>query len=53
MDCFDAGRFLRDSMSAGLIVRDLRGYAALPESLRVSMGTREQNDTLLRSVGVA
>jgi histidinol-phosphate/aromatic aminotransferase/cobyric acid decarboxylase-like protein len=53
IECSDAERFLRDSMAAGLIVRDLRGYAALPDSLRVSMGSREHNDALLRSVGAA
>jgi histidinol-phosphate aminotransferase len=53
LECSDAERFLRDSMAAGLIVRDLRGYAALPDSLRVSMGTPGQNDALLRSVGAA
>jgi histidinol-phosphate aminotransferase len=53
IDCSDAERFLRDSMAAGMIVRDLRGYAALPDSLRVSMGTPEQNDALLRCVGAA
>jgi histidinol-phosphate aminotransferase len=53
IDCRDVERFLSDSRSAGLIVRDLRGHAALPDSLRVSIGTPEQNDALLRSVGAA
>jgi histidinol-phosphate/aromatic aminotransferase/cobyric acid decarboxylase-like protein len=34
-------------------VRDLRANPALPRSLRVSVGTREQNDALLRSVRAA
>ena len=38
-------------IAGGLIVRDLRANPALPRSLRVSVGTREQNDALLRSVG--
>jgi histidinol-phosphate/aromatic aminotransferase/cobyric acid decarboxylase-like protein len=52
IDCHDAERFMRDSVSAGLIVRDLRGYAALPRSLRVSIGAAAHNDALLRAVGV-
>jgi histidinol-phosphate aminotransferase len=52
IDCRDVERFLRDSISAGLIVRDLRGYAALPRSLRVSVGAAEHNDALLRGVGI-
>jgi histidinol-phosphate/aromatic aminotransferase/cobyric acid decarboxylase-like protein len=53
IDCLDAERFMRDSMSAGLIVRDLRGYAALPRSLRVTIGAPAHNDALLRAVGVS
>jgi histidinol-phosphate aminotransferase len=53
IDCRDAQRFMEASMAAGLIVRDLRAYAALPNSLRVSMGSPADNDTLLRSVGAA
>jgi histidinol-phosphate/aromatic aminotransferase/cobyric acid decarboxylase-like protein len=34
-----------------MIVRDLRASPLLPRSLRVSVGTRSHNDTLLRSVG--
>jgi histidinol-phosphate aminotransferase len=50
IDCRDADRFLNNSIAGGLIVRDLRGHPALPHSLRVSVGTREQNDALLRCV---
>jgi histidinol-phosphate/aromatic aminotransferase/cobyric acid decarboxylase-like protein len=53
LDCRDAQRFMDASMAAGLIVRDLRGYAALPNSLRVSIGDPEHNDTLLRCVEAA
>jgi len=52
VDCRDVERFLRDSVSGGLIVRDLRGYPALPRSLRVTVGASEHNDVLLRAVGV-
>jgi len=53
VECRDAGQFMRESMAAGLIVRDLRGYAALPNFLRVSIGAAADNDALLRSVGAA
>ena len=53
IDCSDADRFMSGALAGGLIVRDLRANPALPRSLRVSVGTREQNDALLRSVGAA
>jgi histidinol-phosphate aminotransferase len=53
IDCRDADRFMRLSIDGGSIVRDLRGNAALPKSLRVSVGTRAQNDALLDSVEAA
>jgi len=37
-------------MAGGLIVRDLRAHPALPRSLRVSVGSRVQNDALLDCV---
>jgi histidinol-phosphate aminotransferase len=51
IDCTDADRFLRDGIAGGSIVRDLRSQPALPRSLRISVGTRAQNDALLHSVG--
>ena len=53
IDCRDTERFMTQSMAAGLIVRDLRGSPALPRSLRISVGTRTQNDALIRSVETA
>ena len=50
IDCRDADRFMHNSIAGGSIVRDLRAHPALPHSLRVSVGTRAQNDALLRSV---
>jgi histidinol-phosphate aminotransferase len=47
VDCVDASRFMNNSMAGGLIVRDLRAHPMLPRSLRVSVGTRAQNDALL------
>jgi histidinol-phosphate/aromatic aminotransferase/cobyric acid decarboxylase-like protein len=51
IDCRDADRFMSDSMAGGIVVRDMRAHPSLPRSLRVSVGTRAQNDALLRSVG--
>jgi histidinol-phosphate aminotransferase len=53
IDCRDADHFMRNTLAAGLIVRDLRAHPALPRSLRVSVGTRAQNDALLHCVGSA
>jgi histidinol-phosphate/aromatic aminotransferase/cobyric acid decarboxylase-like protein len=53
IDCRDADRFMSDSLAGGLIVRDLRANPLLQRSLRVSVGTRAHNDTLLRCVGPA
>ena len=53
VDCRDAESFVQRSAAGGLIVRDLRGNPALSRSLRVSVGTRAQNDALLDSLGTA
>jgi histidinol-phosphate aminotransferase len=53
IDCRDADRFMRSSMAGGSIVRDLRSHPALPHSLRISVGTRKQNDALLASLEAA
>ncbi|MDP8984484.1 MAG: histidinol-phosphate transaminase [Pseudomonadota bacterium] len=53
IDCRDAERFMRSSIAGGSIVRDLRAHSALPNSLRISVGTRAQNDALLDSVEAA
>ncbi len=53
IDCRDADRFMRSSMAGGTIVRDMRGNPALPRSLRISVGTRMQNDALLESLETA
>jgi histidinol-phosphate aminotransferase len=52
IDCRDADRFMSNSLAGGLIVRDLRAHPALPRSLRISVGTRAQNDALLHCVGL-
>jgi histidinol-phosphate aminotransferase len=53
IECRDAERFMSNSIAGGLIVRDLRVHPALPRSLRVSVGTRAENDALLGCVGLS
>jgi histidinol-phosphate aminotransferase len=50
IDCRDADRFMRSSMAGGSIVRDMRAHPALPTSLRITVGTRAENDALLDSL---
>lgn len=50
IECRDADRFMRLSRAGGTIVRDLRADPALPRSLRITVGTRAQNDALLLSL---
>ncbi|MGO9933364.1 MAG: histidinol-phosphate transaminase [Steroidobacteraceae bacterium] len=52
VDCRDADRFMSNSMAGGLIVRDLRAHPALPRSVRISVGTRAENDALLHCAGL-
>jgi histidinol-phosphate aminotransferase len=53
VDSEDANRFLRLSMAGGTLVRDLRANPALPSALRISVGTREENDALIDSLEAA
>lgn len=50
VDCTDADRVLRAAAAAGLIIRDPRSQIGLGNSLRISVGTPEQNDRLLRGI---
>ncbi|MGH8254211.1 MAG: histidinol-phosphate transaminase [Steroidobacteraceae bacterium] len=50
VDFADAGGALRRCRAAGLLLRDLRHLPSLPQSLRVSVGTPEQNDRLLAAL---
>jgi histidinol-phosphate aminotransferase len=50
IDSGDPDAFLRASMAGGTIVRDLRSNPALPNSFRITVGTRAQNDALLSSL---
>lgn len=53
VDCNDADTVLRAALSAGLIIRDPRSQPGLGSSLRISIGTPEQNDRLIRGVAQA
>jgi histidinol-phosphate aminotransferase len=49
LDCNDCDEVLKRVRRAGLIIRDVR-QPALPRSLRISVGTPEQNDRVLESL---
>jgi len=49
VDCRDCEAVLARVRGAGLIIRDVR-QPALPQSLRISIGTPPQNDRLLQSL---
>jgi histidinol-phosphate aminotransferase len=46
----DPAAALARTHAAGLLLRDLRGAATLAQALRISIGTREQNDRLLEAL---
>ncbi len=47
VECNDADAVLRAALAAGLIIRDPRSQIGLGSSLRISVGTPEQNDRLI------
>jgi histidinol-phosphate aminotransferase len=53
VDCNDADSVLRAALTAGLIIRDPRSQLGLDTCLRISVGTPEQNDRLIRGVARA
>ncbi len=50
VDFDDAGAALARARAVGLLLRDLRRAPTLGQSLRISVGTPEQNDRLLASL---
>ncbi len=50
LDCTDADRVLDAAIQVGLIIRDQRSQKALPNGVRISIGTPEQNSKLLRGL---
>jgi histidinol-phosphate aminotransferase len=46
----DAERAFRAALGAGLLVRDVRSHPALAGHLRITIGTPDQNDRLLRAL---
>ncbi len=43
----DAGTRYRQLLDAGIVVRDVRRYPGLADALRITVGTPEQNDSVL------
>ena len=50
IDCIDPERVLHAANDVGLIIRDPRAQPGLKMSVRISVGSPEQNDRLLRGV---
>lgn len=50
VECVDADRALRAAASVGLILRDPRSQPSLANCLRITVGSPEQNDRLLRGL---
>jgi histidinol-phosphate aminotransferase len=50
VDCADPDLVLRAATSVGLIIRDPRSQPGLGASLRISVGSPDQNDRLLRGI---
>ncbi len=48
--CHDPQDFLDRGIRAGLLVRDVRRQRGLGDCMRVTIGSREQNDRLLAAV---
>jgi len=53
VDCSDADRVLQAAIGSGLIIRDPRSQPGLANSLRISIGTPEQNARLVRGIAAA
>jgi len=53
VDCIDADRVLRSAVGVGLIIRDPRSQLGLATCLRISVGSPEQNDRLIRGIAQA
>jgi histidinol-phosphate aminotransferase len=53
VDCVDADRVLRSAVGVGLIIRDPRSQLGLATCLRISVGSAEQNDRLVRGIAQA
>ena len=50
IECVDADQVLRAAAHVGLIIRDPRSNPSLANCLRISIGSPEQNERLLRAV---
>jgi len=50
VECVDADEVLRAAAGVGLIIRDPRSNPSLANCLRISVGSPEQNDRLLRGI---
>lgn len=49
--CRDAGTLYQELLRQGIVLRSLQKYPGLGDALRISIGTRAENDTLLAALG--
>ncbi len=47
---YDAGKVFQACLAAGVVVRDMRTNPTLSDALRISIGTPEENDAMLRAL---
>jgi histidinol-phosphate aminotransferase len=47
----DAEKAFQSCLSAGVVIRDMRANPVLQDALRISIGTPEENDALLKALG--
>ncbi len=53
VECRSVQRAFQAALAAGLLIRDVRTYPGLTQHLRITIGTPEQNDRLVRALEVA
>ena len=53
VQCTDADKAFQSALGAGLLVRDFRRRPGLANCLRITVGTPEQNERLLRALAIA
>lgn len=53
VDCVDPDRVLRAAVAVGLLIRDPRSQPGLSRSLRITVGSPEQNERLVRGIAQA
>lgn len=53
VECVDSNRVLQAAAAAGLIIRNPASHPSLANCVRISVGTRQQNDRLIQGIASA